>query len=68
MPFAPSILCPEIDWPPFWPLPAQWTYRGLRDRYLPYVHANYDFIGENVDWWVFRRKGAATDEPKKSRT
>jgi len=36
----------------------RWTYSGLRDRYLPYVHANYELIGENIDWWVFRRKDA----------
>lgn len=31
----------------------RWTYDGLRNLYLPYIRANYDLVGENVDWWVF---------------
>jgi hypothetical protein len=37
----------------------RWTYYGLRDVYLPYVHANYELAAENANWWVWMAK----DEP-----
>ena len=37
----------------------RFTYYGLRDLYLPYLHANYEFAGENVNWWVW----VAKDKP-----
>jgi hypothetical protein len=35
-----------------------WTHDGLRNAYLPYIQANYDFVGENIDWWVYVAKDA----------
>lgn len=43
---------------PKYPIEA-WTHAGLRDAYLPYIQANYDFAGENVDWWVYVAKDDA---------
>jgi hypothetical protein len=35
-----------------------WTHDGLRNAYLPHIQANYDFVGENIDWWVYVAKDA----------
>jgi hypothetical protein len=40
----------------------RWTYYALKDRYLPYVHAKFELVEENVNWWVWRR--VATAEAK----
>jgi hypothetical protein len=34
----------------------RFTTDGLRRAYLPYIQQNFDLIGENVDWWVYRAK------------
>jgi hypothetical protein len=45
----------EVVMEPKYPI-ERWTYDGLKEAYLPYVYANFDFAGENIDWWVFVRK------------
>ena len=34
----------------------RFTYYGLRDLYLPYVHANFELAAENINWWVWHRR------------
>ena len=40
----------------------RWTYDGLKRAYLPYVWDNFDFAGENVDWWVFVARDRPPDQ------
>ncbi len=42
----------------------RFTYYGLKDLYLPYIHANFELAAENENWWVWQRRTSMEAEPE----